>query len=324
MLALLIVLVALLIALGIPGPALARTFYVSPSGSDRNRGTTERHPWRSVRRVDRAKIRPGDRVLFAGGQTFSDQALIPARSGVPSNQIVFGSYGRGRAVLTKGVWFSAKHDLVLTRLIIIDASQGVEGTGDHDSIIRCVITRVGVGINASGNGWRIISNRIIRTSDSGMILQGDAYIITGNHITNTGTDSSIPYGKHGIYLKASNSTVTRNTIREFSDDGISARFRNSDIESNTISGGPIGIGWFQYDTTAGTSHWRNNAISGTTAAAIYVSPSDRAGATRESFVIAFNRLARAGGAYMNLKPTAGVYTLRKNVLIGLRKASRRR
>jgi hypothetical protein len=308
-----IVLAAVAAAASAPASALERTFYVSPSGSDRSRGTSERHPWRTVRRVNRARIRPGDRVLFAGGRTFSDDALIPSGSGAPDRQIVFGSYGRGRAMLTKGVWFSARSDLILTHLAVAGPSQGIQGGGDRDQVVRCAITRVGVGINASGTGWRIVSNRISRTGDSGVILRGDAHALIGNTIANIGTYRSIRYGKHGVYLKASNSTVIGNTIRDFSEDGISARYHNSTVENNTIRNGAIGIAWFQNDTFAGTSYWRNNAISGTTAASIYVSPSDTAGATRESFVIAFNRMTRSGGAYMDLKPTAGAYTLQDNI-----------
>ena len=44
------------------------------------------------------------------------------------------------------------------------------------------------------------------------------------------------------------------------------------IENNTISEGQVGIGWYQNDSQAGTSYWRNNTISRTTAACLYVSP----------------------------------------------------
>ncbi len=145
-----------------------------------------------------------------------------------------------------------------------------------------------------------------------MLLEGDRFTVSGNTITNTGLDSSIKYGKHGIYLKVSNATVTDNTISNFSDDGISARYRNSVISGNHISEGPIGIGWFQYDAIAGTSHWTNNTITGTSEASVYVSSSDVGGQTRESFVIADNVLRKASGAYLDLHPTLGTYTVAEN------------
>src|SRR5205807_3755685 len=91
--------------------------------------------------------------------------------------------------------------------------------------------------------------------NSGMLLNGDNYTISGNTITNVGLDPAINYNKHGIYLKASNATVTNNNISYFQSSGISPRFRSSTISGNTISHGSMGISYFQYDTTAGTSHW---------------------------------------------------------------------
>ena len=73
-----------------------------------------------------------------------------------------------------------------------------------------------------------------------MLLTGDSYTILGNTIDRTGQDAGLDYGKHGIYLKVSHATVTRNTITDFSSDGISARYRDSTITHNSIANGPIG------------------------------------------------------------------------------------
>jgi hypothetical protein len=47
-------------------PAGAATFYVAPGGSDRASGTKS-SPWKSIRRVNRQHLRPGDTVVLAGG-----------------------------------------------------------------------------------------------------------------------------------------------------------------------------------------------------------------------------------------------------------------
>jgi len=298
------------------------TYYVSPSGSDANAGTTPVTAWRTVARVNRASLQPGDGVRFEGGQTFSDDTLMPGTSGASGAQIVFGSYGTGKATLTKGIWFSTVSWLVFQDLAITGAGQGIcasSGAGSsHITIQNMAISKVGLGINSSNyadTDWTVQNNSVDQTGDSGMLLLGERFTVSGNHITNTGTDSSITYGKHGIYLKAANSSATNNTIRNFSDNGISVRYRNGDIENNTISGGPVGIGWFQYDSVAGTSYWRNNSISGTTAADIFVSASDIGGLTRESFVITNNTLSKTSGVYTNLKPTTGTYTVNSNQLL---------
>jgi hypothetical protein len=234
---------------------------------------------------------------------------------------VFGSYGVGRATLTQGIWFRSTNWLAFKDLAITGVDQGIVasagGVGsDHIVIQNVAISNVGIAINsasAADDDWTIQGSTIDQTRDSGMILQGTGFLVSGNTITNTGTDSSIPYGKHGIYLKAADARVVANTIRNFSANGVSARYRNSTIEANVIEGGPIGIAWFQNDSAAGTSHWAGNRISGTTAASIYVSASDDAGATRESFVISGNVMSRTSGQYMNLKPTTGTYTVAGNV-----------
>ena len=145
-----------------------------------------------------------------------------------------------------------------------------------------------------------------------MLLSGDSYTILGNTIDRTGLDSALYYGKHGIYLKVSHANVTRNTITDFSSDGISARYRDSTITHNRIANGPIGIAFFQYDDLPGTSHWSQNQISGTTAAGIYVSASDQAGPTIESFVITDNSIRTSSGQTINVERTSGAYVVRHN------------
>ena len=200
------------------------------------------------------------------------------------------------------------------------SSQGVSasysGTGSANIVVQNSSFRgLGIAINAanpSDRNWTLRNNSIDGTRDSGFILNGDGHVAQDNSIVHTGTDHSIPYGKHGIYLKSSNSRATGNDIRDFESEGISTRYRNAVIENNTISEGQVGIGWYQNDSQAGTSYWRNNTISRTTAACLYVSPSDSAGKTRESFVISNNRLSKSSGNYTDLQPTSGTYSVSSN------------
>jgi parallel beta-helix repeat protein len=266
--------------------------------------------------VNEASLAPGDGVLFQGGSTFSDETLMPETPRTSGALIVFGSYGTGNATLPKGVWFRGKDHLAFERLTI-NAGGGFQGTGNDITVEWCSIGNDSLAINAAApnSNWTIDDNTINHTGNSGMLLEGENFTVSGNTITNTGLDPSIPYGKHGIYLKVSNATVTNNTITNFSADGISVRYRNSTLTGNHISGGSIGIGWFQYDPLAGTSRWTDNAITKTTTAGIYVSPSDRGGNTRESFIIEHNTIQPATGAYMNLEPTTGTYAVLENTLL---------
>src|SRR5688572_11360193 len=82
---------------------LLSTYYVSPSGSDSASGSSESSAWKSVSRVNSAKLNDGDKVLFKGGSTFSGSLSIgSSESSSPSNPITFGSYGSGRATISSG------------------------------------------------------------------------------------------------------------------------------------------------------------------------------------------------------------------------------
>ena len=290
------------LALASAPAAMARTFYVSPHGSDHSAGRNPRHPWRTMFRVNKARLKPGDTVLFRGGSSFGDDTLMPGWglhvSGSKGAPVTFGSYGGGQAVLPKGIWIKGETRLVFDNLHV-GPSQGINGVGSYIAVTRCTFANltggVQIAINAIGSHWVIGGDHISRTGDSGMLLRGDHFLVAGNTIMRTGLNGSLGYGAHGIYLKATDSTVTGNRIVHFHDNGISVRYRNSVVTNNYIADGRFGIAWFQYDHRTGTSHWTGNTIVNSGIAGIYVSPGDIGGATDENFVISHNRIYRPAG-----------------------------
>src|SRR5689334_5234593 len=54
-----------------PRRLLSTTYYVSPTGSDSNAGTSPASAFQSIAKVNALDLEPGDQVLFQGGQTFS-------------------------------------------------------------------------------------------------------------------------------------------------------------------------------------------------------------------------------------------------------------
>ncbi|MDQ4040867.1 MAG: right-handed parallel beta-helix repeat-containing protein [Actinomycetota bacterium] len=287
------------------------TYYVSPSGSDANNGKNARKAWRTVARVNQAALRPGDGVLFEAEATFADAPLMPPLSGSPGAPIVYGAYGGGAAALPLGVWFRDLDDLAFRDLALQDVLQG---HGHRVTVQRVSVIGADIGVYAEGDDWLVEGAHVQAIGDSGMIFIGARPTIRGSTIVDTGLDTSIPYGRHGIYLKASGGRVVGNTIRNFASNGVSVRDRDSVVEGNTISGGPIGIAWFQHDPLAGISRWTGNDISKTTAAGIYVSAEDVAGATRESFEIVKNKVKRESGRHLDLRPTTGTYRVEGNEL----------
>lgn len=55
--------------------ALASTYYVSPTGSNKNAGTSSTSPWQTISRVDQSTYKPGDSILFQGGSSLQPQRL---------------------------------------------------------------------------------------------------------------------------------------------------------------------------------------------------------------------------------------------------------
>jgi len=84
------------------GCARATDYHVSPSGSDANLGTAAA-PWQSIARVNTLDLKPGDRVLFEGGQTFSGTIELDSKdSGSADARVEIGSYGEGTATIDAG------------------------------------------------------------------------------------------------------------------------------------------------------------------------------------------------------------------------------
>ena len=82
--------------------AWSATYYVCSVGNDSNPGTQSR-PWRTLSRVNSAKLVAGDHVLLRGGETFDGNIELDDRLGTNLRQpIVIGSYSQGQATIHAG------------------------------------------------------------------------------------------------------------------------------------------------------------------------------------------------------------------------------
>lgn len=86
------------------------TYYVSPSGSDSNNGTSESAPWLSIDKINRWAFHPGNSILLQGNQTFHGSIALTA-SGDCGRPIKISTYGTGVAKISSGAasGFSAKN-----------------------------------------------------------------------------------------------------------------------------------------------------------------------------------------------------------------------
>lgn len=313
------VLVCLSGTLGFAASAQAVTYYVSPRGNDAAAGTSQAAPWKTVARASSARLAPGDSVLFEGGATFSDTDLEPRGSGSLVAPTRYASYGTGKAVLAKGVWMHSQSFVTLENLKI--SGDGVSSSASGTGVVGAKIAnseiadvRYGV-INGSttDRGWTISGNLIQRTRDSGIIVFGADFTISGNRIYDTGVDASIAYGKHGVYAKGPGARVVGNDIQRPAQGGISTRYPNAVIEGNRILGGTDAIAYFQDSNVGGTTRIAYNRIVGAKESGIYLN-----GSTVEKFVIVNNSIAPASGAAMDLKPVPAVVVANNLVAGGYR------
>src|ERR1051326_3385016 len=51
---------------------LSTSYYFSPNGNDNADGHSPATAWKSITKINFLDLDPGDKVLFEGGQTFSD------------------------------------------------------------------------------------------------------------------------------------------------------------------------------------------------------------------------------------------------------------
>lgn len=321
----------------------ARTFYVSSAGRDSAPGTTPKRAWRSIRRVNGARLRPGDVIRFEAGRAFSDQSLSPRASGTERKPITFTSYGNGRATLfnEQGAVFipDGVSHLRFRRLQLSSGasspssafSSSATGSGAKDIRLEdcLVFASGGAGILSklpTDTDWRITDSVVREIGDSGIILFGSKPIVADTLVENVGRNASISWPKHGIYVKAKYAVIRRSTIRGFPDSGISLRFRGAKVESNRISGGDIGIGYFLYDDGFATSVLEGNTISDTRIAGFYYDGTGAgagAGLTpREAFEIRGNAFSAKDGVGLAVSNARNAkISIVKNRFEGLASAS---
>jgi len=86
------------------GSLNAATYYLdSKSGSDANPGSSPEKAWQTIEKANKLVLKPGDKLLLAGGQVFKGNISFGANSaGSKENPVKISSYGEGRASIDAG------------------------------------------------------------------------------------------------------------------------------------------------------------------------------------------------------------------------------
>jgi hypothetical protein len=99
----------------VPGRQAAVTYYVSNSGVDSNAGLTASAPWKTIAKVNNAKLAPGSQVVFQSTSVWHEQ--LTAQTGV-----TYGPYGPARSCT-----LSAALVATCTNMPVIDGADAVIG-----------------------------------------------------------------------------------------------------------------------------------------------------------------------------------------------------
>jgi hypothetical protein len=138
----------ILLLAGLAQQSLATTYYVdSATGRDGRSGTSAEKAWQSLKKANKAKLKPGDSILLKCGSTFSGGLKI-TEHGTEDEPITIGSYGDGPPPVINASGYiagvhvhNARHIVVENLEITGDGGKMVDGSPEKE--------RSGVFINAS-------------------------------------------------------------------------------------------------------------------------------------------------------------------------------
>jgi hypothetical protein len=208
-----------------------RSYHVDcAAGNDRRNGTDADRAWKTVARANRARLRPGDRLLLRRGCTW-DGPLLASWRGRPGQPIVIGAYGRGTLPTIQN---APDGNVVVIR-------------GTHQ-ILEHLRTRADApprdpNCQNQPVGWR-----------AGFVFDNDASYNTLRHSIATELTAGVHLGTFSHHNRLLSNRFLNNTYMSVNtndggqDDsgawGVAVRGRNNEIAFNYFSGNNA---WCSYD-----------------------------------------------------------------------------
>ena len=227
----------------------ATTYYVSPTGSDSNNGTSPGAPIQTLGRASNLPLAPGDQVLMQRGASFSGKLAI-WRSGTAGSPITIGAYGSGsKPVVTgdclevggsyvtmtdftvqyctvNGIWTDGVGNVISN----VEATHNIQGIDVAEHAMSTKVVR-----NYLHNNDRMAPNTPGEFDDwgaVGMVVQGDDTEVAYNTISDNwapspdfGTDGSAVEIYGGIGTLVHHNTASNN--RTFTELGNSRSADNT-------------------------------------------------------------------------------------------------
>ena len=114
-----------LVALSSMQRAFATDYFINNAlGNDANVGTSGKHPFKSIEKINTVLLKPGDRILFAAGQVFPGEIRLIGVQGLPGKFVIVSSYfdGSGKPTAEAKVNFMINAKGMPNGLLIQDCS----------------------------------------------------------------------------------------------------------------------------------------------------------------------------------------------------------
>ncbi len=231
-------------------PAPGHTYHVdATAGADTNTGQADK-PFQTIAAVNALALKPGDRVLFKRGETWSATDLAVSYSGQPGRPVTFGAYGSGaRPILTavteQAIKIDSRNWVVVSGLACNGGTGGgaknfglkITGTAAHITVedCDCYGSLYGTIFIGESSGAQYAADILIdrclahNGAEHGVISQSeDTYVgptrltIRGCTAYSNGTNAD---SHHGIYLKHTTDSVVEDCTC-YSNAGAGLKFNS--------------------------------------------------------------------------------------------------
>ena len=288
-------------------PPPGRTYYVDATGGGANSGNSEHAALQTVAHVNALALKPGDRVLFKRGETWSGTEMRPIGGGRAGRHVMFGAYDVGAApIIQAGAAGETDHAIYIdksfltfrdlycyygTDVVVVNAATNVMFTnctveGDT-TVLGCGITCYGTGLaNIIIQGCTVFNNKVPAGGGAGITGTSiNNLLIEGNTVYNNGTSSSLD---HNIYFSVVDGyTCRNNVVYGAAAHGITmSGITNGVVEGNTSYSNTAGGIWVSGVNVGLTV--KNNLVYSNTASGITLNTNASGATVLNNTVVASN------------------------------------
>src|SRR3954452_17150870 len=179
----------------------ATTYYVSPTGSDSNSGTSPDAAIKTLGRASGLPLNPGDQVLLERGATFSGKLAV-WKSGTPASPITIGSYGSGNKPVVTGDCLEVGGSYVTMTDLSVQycTTNGIwsDGVGNVISNVEAAHNVQGIDVGPHAKNTKVVRN----------------YLHNNDRMAPNTPGAFDDWGAVGMVVEGDNTEVAYNTIND--------------------------------------------------------------------------------------------------------------